>query len=132
MATGLIIAATDADTKRLHHLTDLDKVYHTTIDFSRWSDTRDLDYFAEYGTVDPWRYHTVPTLQEIDHALTSIHGTPSLPLTPFSARRYQGKKLYEHARAGNPISMNVPMTVIGHKIISYDFPLLDVELFVGM
>lgn len=132
MATGLIIAATDKDTKQLHHLTGLDKVYRTTIDFSHYSDTRDMDYYKEFGQVDPYHYESIPTRQQIDDALTSIHGTPNLPLTPFSSRRYQWKKLYEHARAGNLIHMNVPMTVIGHKIMSYEFPLLELELFVGM
>jgi tRNA pseudouridine55 synthase len=51
MATGLMILATDDDTKKLHDLTGKDKKYTATIDLSKISDTRDLEYrekFTQY------------------------------------------------------------------------------------
>jgi len=44
MATGLMLIATGKDTKKLNALIGLDKIYETTIDFSKKSDTRDLEY----------------------------------------------------------------------------------------
>ncbi|USN57362.1 MAG: hypothetical protein H6766_02710 [Candidatus Peribacteria bacterium] len=72
-----------------------------------------------------------PNEQAIDEFLQSLHGTHDLPLTPFSAKKVDGKKLYEYAREGNPKFLNVPMTIKGHEIVSYHFPLLQLELHVG-
>jgi tRNA U55 pseudouridine synthase TruB len=44
MATGLMILATDDDTKKLQELTGKDKSYIATIDLSVMSDTRDMEY----------------------------------------------------------------------------------------
>jgi tRNA U55 pseudouridine synthase TruB len=54
----------------------------------------------------------------------------NLPLTPFSAKKVDGKKLYHYARAGNPIYMDVPMTVIDFSVLEYSFPILKLELHV--
>jgi len=48
MATGLMILATDDDTKKLHDLTGKDKSYIATIDLSKQSDTRDMDYREQF------------------------------------------------------------------------------------
>lgn len=134
MASGLLIAATDKDTKLLHSLTGSDKTYETTIDFSRRSDTRDLDYRKEYAIL-PLRKGdeggSIPTQDTIASHLDSIIGTHDLPLTPFSAKKVDGKKLYEYAREWKPIFLTVPMTIYGYKILDYDFPLLKVQLHVG-
>ncbi len=134
MATGLIIAATDKDTKLLHSLTGSDKTYETTIDFSRRSDTRDLDYRKEYAIL-PLRKGdeggSIPTQDTITSHLDSIIWTHDLPLTPFSAKKVNGKKLYEYAREWKPIFLTVPMTIYGYKILDYQFPLLRIKLHVG-
>lgn len=98
MATGLIIAATDQDTKLLHSLTGMDKTYEATIDCSQRSDTRDLDYRKILESIDPSTYEEIPPLSQIEDVLDSLIGTPQLPLTPFSAKKVEGKKLYEYAR----------------------------------
>ena len=89
-----------------------------------------MDYWKEFSEI-----HTTednqPTLPQIEEKLQSIIGTPNLPLTPFSARKARGKKLYEYARAGKPIFMDVPMTIHNYKIIDYTFPELKIELHVG-
>lgn len=48
MATGLMILATDDDTKKLHDLTGKDKSYVATIDLSKQSDTRDMNYREQF------------------------------------------------------------------------------------
>jgi hypothetical protein len=48
MATGLLIIAVDKDTKRLYEFLGADKSYETTIDFSKMSDTWDMDYWNVY------------------------------------------------------------------------------------
>lgn len=131
MASWLIIAATDKDTKLLHSLTGQDKTYQTTIDFSRASDTWDLDYRKEIRDIDPTIYEEIPTLNQIEDILSSLIWTPNLPLTPFSAKKVDGKKLYEYAREWKPIFLTTPMTIYGYKILDYAFPLLTIQLHVG-
>ena len=92
-----MIAATDKDTKQLHTLTGQDKEYEAIIDFSQSSDTRDMGYRNDIAAVDMSVYDTI-SLDTITTLLDSIIGTHDLPLTPFSAKKIHGKKLYEYAR----------------------------------
>lgn len=131
MASGLLIAATHKDTKLLHSLTWSDKTYETIIDFSKRSDTWDLDYRKLLEPIDPFMYEDVPTLSQIEDILNTLIGTPNLPLTPFSAKKVDGKKLYEYAREWKPIFLTVPMTIYGYKILDYQFPFLKLKLHVG-
>jgi tRNA pseudouridine55 synthase len=130
MASWLLIAATDRDTRQLHTLTWQDKSYRAVIDFSQSSDTRDMDYRKDHSSVDLAVYGWEIPLADIEQRLQSIIGTTDLPLTPFSARKVHGKKLYEYARDWKAIFLTVPMTVHGYEIIEYSFPLLTVQLHV--
>lgn len=138
MATGLLILWTDKDTKRLHEFLGADKRYITTIDFSKMSDTWDMDWrasFAQYsyndtGILKDGKTIAMPTMEQIQERLKSLVPTALLPLTPFSAKKKQGKKLYEYARAGQQDLMQVEMSVKEWKIISYIFPKLELELTV--
>ncbi len=130
MASGLLIAATDSDTKQLHTITDHNKRYETTIDFSIQTDTRDMDYRKEYKQLDT-KNLIEPSLDHINSSLAWIIGTHDLPLTPFSAKKIDGKKLYDYARAWNPIFLTVPMTIHSYEILDYMFPLLTLRLHVG-
>ena len=71
MASGLLIAATDQDTKLLHTLTGHDKIYEAVIDFSQSSDTRDMDYRKELKPIDTSLYENT-TLDQIKDKLNSI------------------------------------------------------------
>lgn len=107
------------------------------------SDTRDMQYRKEYkeypvsnqdGTAGiTYNNKRCPaaSLQQIQQKLDSIIPTASLPLTPFSAKKVEGKKLYEYAREGNPIYMDTTMELLSYDIVDYDFPNLTLELSVG-
>lgn len=132
MASWLLIAATDKDTKQLHHLTNHDKSYIATIDFSIITDTRDMDYRKEYQQINILdAIARKPYLEQVQNKLDSIIGTHDLPLTPFSAKKIDGRKLYEYAREWKPIFLTVPMTIHGYEIIDYQFPHLTLRLDVG-
>lgn len=47
MATGMMILALDKDTKKLTELIGLDKSYIATIDFSKLTDTRDMEFWEK-------------------------------------------------------------------------------------
>ncbi len=139
LATGVMLVAIGKDTKKIQQLVWLDKMYITTIDFSKKSDTRDSDYrkyFEEFpyspqDVIMDGSLISAPSQQEIEKHLTSIIWTHILPLTPFSAKKRKGKKLYEYAREGNPVCIDIPMEVISYEILKYDFPFLELKIEVG-
>lgn len=127
MATGLLLIWTAKDTKKLHDLTWLDKEYITTIDFSKTSDTRDMDYREKYKELDIDKL-TKPTIEQIKEKLESIIPQWELPLTPFSAKKKNWKKLYELARQWEQIIENKIMKIHWYEILDYSFPLLELKL----
>ncbi len=139
-----MILALDKDTKKLTELIWLDKSYIATIDFSKSTDTRDMEYWNEirnyelrirdcikigvemdHGTVD------APALVEITRKLDQLIPSYELPLPAFSAKKRGGKSSYTDARAGNIIEENKVMKVHWYEILSYEFPLLQLKLDVG-
>ncbi len=127
MATGLLLIGIDKDTKKLWQLQWLEKKYITHIDFSKMSDTRDLDYREEFEELDI-SPHLAPDIKEIRNKLNSIIPSGMLPLTPFSAKKKNGKKLYELARQWKKIIENKEMKVLSYKILEYNFPTLKISL----
>jgi tRNA pseudouridine(55) synthase len=202
MATGLLIIAVDKDTKRLHEFLGADKSYETTIDFSKMSDTWDMDYWEVYeeyplrhceneqsedeaiqdkkkspvisteanvmsgmeksrqqrdvlttpqghfladtqGALDMtnrtssgWRigiiknktFTLAPSIEQIKAKLDTLIPSAILPLTPFSAKKKDGKKLYELARAGIEVNESREMRVNAYEIVDYNFPTLTLKL----
>ena len=126
LATGLMLIWTWDDTKRLNDLIWLDKSYETIIDFSKKSDTRDMWYRDYYEEINiEWR--EIP-LEDIKSKLDWLIPEYELPLTPFSAKKKDGKKLYELARNWNQIIENKLMKTYWYKILEYNFPTLKLKL----
>lgn len=138
LATWLLIIAVWKDTKKLQQYIWLDKKYTTTLDLSMLTDTRDSDYWKEkieYACTDRWividdKELPAPTRQQIEQLIAGMKGTHPFPLTPFSAKKIKGKKLYEYAREWNPIFIDIPMDVIDAEIVDYRFPLLTLHFHV--
>ena len=126
MAIGLLLIWTGKDTKKLWNLIWQDKTYETTIDFSKKSDTRDMsfrEYFEEIDT--EWK--EIP-IEQIKEKLDSIIPEYELPLTPFSAKKKDWKKLYELARNWNQIIESRIMKTYWYEILEYNFPKLKLRL----
>ena len=126
MATGLLLIWTWTDTKQLNNLIWLDKSYETTIDFSKKSDTRDMDY-REYFEEINVEWNDIP-VEQIKEKLDSIIPEWELPLTPFSAKKKDGKILYELARNWDQIIENKIMKTYWYEILEYNFPILKLKL----
>lgn len=116
----------------------MDKVYEATIDLAQRSDTRDtqfrsyheqLTYTTSTITIDN-NEHEIPTHEQIVDVLKSLVGTHPFPLTPFSAKKWKGKKLYTYAREGNPVHIDMVMEVYGATLLKYTFPFLQVRFHV--
>jgi len=159
MATGLMLIWIGKGTKKLHELQGLGKTYQTMIDFAKMSDTWDLDYWDEYEEyeerdmkmkkdgeklrkVEGWssvikgilkngERIKAPTVEAIQNKLDEICPVGVLPLTPFSAKKKNGKKLYELARKGEMIVEDEEMKIHRSEVLDYSFPELKLELEVG-
>lgn len=129
MATGLMLIWTWDDTKKLNDLIWLDKSYETIIDFSKKSDTWDMwyrDYFEEIDV--KWKDIS---LEDIKSKLDCLIPEFELPLTPFSAKKKDWKKLYDLARKWELITENRLMKTYGYEVLDYNFPKLKLKLDVG-
>ncbi len=129
LATWLMLIWTWDDTKKLNDLIWLDKSYETIIDFSKKSDTWDMWYWDYYEEIDV-RWREV-TLDEIKMKLDKIIPEYELPLTPFSAKKKEWKKLYDLARKWEQIIENRLMKIYWYEILNYEFPELKLILNVG-
>ena len=129
MASWLMLIWTWNDTKRLNDLIWLDKSYETIIDLSKKSDTRDMGY-REYFEEINVEWKDIP-LEDIKSKLDLIIQEYELPLTPFSAKKKDWKKLYDLARKWELIFENRLMKTYGYEVLDYQFPELKLRLDVG-
>ncbi len=129
LATGLMLIWTWDDTKRLNDLIWLDKSYETIIDFSKKSDTWDMGYRDYYEEIYVGWKELI--LEDIKSKLDSIIPEYELPLTPFSAKKKDWKKLYDLARKWEQIIENRLMKTYGYEVLDYNFPELRLRLNVG-
>ena len=144
MADGLMIIAVGSDTKNLTKLIWWDKSYLATIDFSKDSDTWDMEYREEFINyellITNWSIQGIqkenkniwaPSFEEITNKLNVLIPESELPLPAFSAKKLNGKRFYTFAREGEIKEETRIMKVFDYKIISYEFPLLQIEVHVG-
>lgn len=120
-ATGLLILGLGKATKWLTQLVGLDKTYEATLRLGATSDTFDRD-----GVISPTANPTdIPTLEQIESTLNTYRGTFEQRAPLYSAKKLQGKKLYELARAGTATESMRPtkqITIHRLEIVSYTYP----------
>ena len=126
LASWLMLIWTWNDTKKLNDLIWLDKSYETIIDFSKKSDTWDMWYREYYEEMDvEWKNID---LEEINKKLDLLIPEYELPLTPFSAKKKDWKKLYELARKWEQIIENRMMKTYEYEVLDYNFPEIKLRL----
>lgn len=69
----------------------------------------------------------IPTTQQILEVLKQFVTKEEFLLTPFSAKKIDGKKLYEYAREWSPILKKSPMNLKSCELISVNFPEVTVR-----
>ncbi|MDR3152000.1 MAG: tRNA pseudouridine(55) synthase TruB [Bifidobacteriaceae bacterium] len=121
-ASGLLVLAFGADTKKLSEITALEKTYQTTIRLGYSTDTDDLtgqkiidaaqtDFSeANIGTI---------TDQNIKKAVREFIGFQMQTPSTFSAKKVDGVRAYKLARAGKSVKLDPkPVFIYKFKIIS--------------
>ena len=115
-ASGILIIATENDTKNLTSISALYKKYTAVIQLGQTTDTLDID-----GKITLKKPIPKLSLVEINEALQSFSG-PSEQIPPmYSARRYKGERLYSLARKGINVKRapsKIDVKII--KLISYN------------
>jgi tRNA pseudouridine55 synthase len=99
-----------------------DKEYAARIHLGVTTDTydRDGEILSESSLV--------PTLEEVKKALENFQGT-TLQIPPmFSAKKVNGKKLYELARKGISIEREAVSLTLFCELINYEYPYVDLHV----
>lgn len=123
MATGVMVLLVGKQYTRLsEHFLATEKVYETRLHLGVTTDSYDSD-----GKIVATQAHA-PSLDEVEQAIAQFQG-PCLQIPPmFSAKKQQGKKLYELAREGKSVE-RPPVTVqLATQLIHYEYPFLDFQV----
>ncbi len=141
MASGLLIIWVGRDTKKLGEFQKLPKEYITVIDFSKETDSWDIDWHdwiktysievdknGEKYILKDWKKIYQPTEEDIKKKLDSLIPEACLPVPPYSAKKIKWKRLYELARAWEYIQISRLMKIYEYDILEYNFPLLKLRL----
>lgn len=126
LASWLLILATWKDTKKLTNLIWLDKEYIATIDFSKNTDTWDIDYRQDFEQLDLDGLK-VPTIEELTKILDSLIPQKEIPLPAFSAKKVWWKKMYDLAREWTILQTSKIMKIYSYEVIDYQFPILKIK-----
>jgi tRNA pseudouridine55 synthase len=102
-ATGLLVLLVGRATRLLPHLPGEPKVYEATIRFGAETDTEDLG-----GSVV--REAPLPTRRAMLAAMPALTGAVSQVPPAYSAKRIEGRRAYDLARAGESVELK-PVTI---------------------
>ena len=124
-ATGLLVLLTGRATRLLPYIPGEPKVYEATIAFGQETDTEDL-----LGTVV--REAPVPTEASVRAALPALTGTVQQVPPAYSAKRIDGQRAYEAARAGVVLDLK-PVSIVVHswEVLAWRDGSCDVRVVCG-
>lgn len=122
-ATGVMIMLVGRNYTRMSdHFLTKDKEYLAQVFFGVTTDTYDCE-----GTIIA-QSPLQPTLEEIEHALTFFQGEIEQIPPMYSAKKIQGKKLYELARQGLEVERQAVKVHVEVQLITYQYPLLEIHV----
>jgi tRNA pseudouridine55 synthase len=124
LATGLLPICLGEATKFSHYLLEADKVYATRLRLGQQTNTADAD-----GEVV--REREVPALTEADfeQVLTHFRGDIMQVPSMYSALKFEGRPLYEYARAGIDIKRSArPVTIYRLEVTAFAPPFVELEV----
>jgi tRNA pseudouridine55 synthase len=102
MATGVLILGVGSGTKELNNFLGCTKSYETTVLFGAATDSYDA-----VGKVVARKDYQHVTKEKVEEALSQFRGKIMQRPPIFSALRVQGKRLYEYAREGKELPVEI-------------------------
>jgi tRNA pseudouridine55 synthase len=122
-ATGLMVMLVGKEaTKRSNSFLECDKEYEAVLHLGISTDSYDID-----GAVVARSPH-IPSLQNVEQALAAFQGSISQIPPMYSAKKVQGKKLYDLARQGIVIERQPVVVHVETKLLSYEYPELRIHV----
>ncbi len=99
LATGLLLVATEDDTKLIDYVDKGFKSYRASMKLGFTSDTYDSEGEVKETNIE------IPSKEEIEKELLSFVGVQQQMPPAFSAKKIDGKKAYELAREGKEVKL---------------------------
>lgn len=122
-ATGVMVMLVGREfTRRSDELLSSDKEYKAILHLGVSTDSYDLD-----GAIT-LRSEKIPTLNEIQLAIQTFQGEMLQTPPMFSAKKIQGKKLYELARKGIEIERQPVLISLHTTFLRYEYPELEIQV----
>lgn len=122
-ATGVMIYLVGKKfTKKSSEFINLDKEYQATVFLGKETDTYDI----EGKVLSESNY--IPTMDEVFKALAQFQGEIEQKPPMFSAKKINGKKLYELARKNITIERKSVKVKVHTELLSYDYPFLQINV----
>lgn len=122
-ATGVMVMLIGRNYTRLSdQFLCSDKEYVAELHFGTTTDTFDCD-----GTIIE-QNDKVPTLEEVKEALKHFHGEIEQIPPMYSAKKIQGKKLYDLARKGIEVERAAVKVQVQTDFIRYEYPILELRI----
>jgi tRNA pseudouridine55 synthase len=120
-ATGVMVMLIGREfTRRSDSFLTSDKAYRGTLTLGIKTDSYDLD-----GQITA-RSDLVPTLQQVELALATFQGEIAQIPPMFSAKKIEGKKLYDLARKGIEIERQPVKVRLKIELVSFTYPHLEI------
>jgi tRNA pseudouridine55 synthase len=122
-ATGLLVVLVGRNfTKRADEFVADDKEYLATLHLGKSTDTYDVDGQVVHES------SIKPTLAELESIIQEFQGTIEQVPPMYSAKKVNGKKLYELARKGQEIERKPCIVHVETKLLRYEYPEVDLHI----
>lgn len=126
LASGLLLIATDEDTKLIEYVDKGFKTYRATMELGKVSNTYDID-----GVIQEVKKE-IPIEEEIDKVLLDFVGVQEQMPPAFSAKKINGKKAYDLAREGKEVKLQTAKVEIKSiKNINHDLDQVTFDVIVS-
>jgi tRNA pseudouridine55 synthase len=122
-ATGLMVMLIGRDfTRRSDEFLTSEKEYRATLHLGVATDSYDLD-----GQVTQRSDH-IPSLSDVQHVLQVFQGEILQVPPMFSAKKVEGKKLYDLARKGVTIERQPVLVRVQTTLLRYEYPEIEIQV----
>lgn len=120
LAEGLLMIATEDDTKLIPYISNKEKEYEVELKLGYSSATLDAEgpitFFSSY----------VPTKKEVEKVVNSFIGSIKQQPPLFSAKKINGKKAYSLARKNKDFVLpEIDVTIFEIKNLKYNYPIIS-------
>ncbi len=122
-ATGLLVLCIGSATKQAGMLTKQDKVYEAEIKFGFVSSTGDVE-----GEITASSEDTVLDRSSVERAMSTFRGEIEQTPPQFSALKVNGKRAYDLARQGKPVTLQPRLVTISElDVTDFEWPIARIR-----